>query len=385
MPSLLNFVLIANPETRRVELFQQALANLGLPSAVVIPYAELLAGQHHLGQWQAPDTWVRFEAPERNFAVTRELIAAGADLGTENHHIQNHQAIRAIDARQLPDDLGRIYYPRQWYLGWRHWLQRWQEQLQVPSLNAPEDIAIMFDKPQCQQRLQQRGIPIPHGLGAIHDYEHLRTTMRQQDYERIFVKLANGSAASGVVAYELRQGQERAITTMERVVEAGELRFYNSRKIRQYRHSGDIADMLNFLLAETAQIEAWQPKAKLASREFDLRVVVIGGHARQAVMRLGNSPITNLHLGNERRPINDLPPGLTATAWQTMLHTCEQAAACFPHSFYCGIDLLMAPNLQDHCILELNAFGDLLQGITWQGQDTYTTQITMLAEQTREA
>jgi glutathione synthase/RimK-type ligase-like ATP-grasp enzyme len=372
--------LIANPETRRVELFQQALINLGLPSAVVIPYAELLAGHQHLGQWQDPDTWVRFEAPERNFAVTRELIAAGSDLGVGHQQTSYHQTISAIDARQLPDDLGRIYYPRQWYFGWRHSLQRWQQQLQVPILNAPEDIAIMFDKPQCQERLQQQGIPIPHGLGTIHDYEHLRTAMTQQGYERVFIKLANGSAASGVVAYELRQGRERAITTVERVVEAGAQRFYNSRKIRQYRHSDDIAAILNVLLAETAQVEAWQPKARLAGREFDLRVVVIGGHARQAVLRLGNSPITNLHLGNERRPISDLPPRLTATAWQTMLHTCEQAAACFPRSFYCGIDLLIAPNLQDHYILELNAFGDLLQGMTWQGQDTYTTQITMLLE-----
>ena len=41
----------------------------------------------------------------------------------------------------------------------------------------------------------------------------------------------------------------------------------------------------------------------------------------------------------------------------------------------------MAPNLRDHYILELNAFGDLLQGITWQGQDTYTTEIATLLEQ----
>jgi hypothetical protein len=34
--------------------------------------------------------------------------------------------------------------------------------------------------------------------------------------------------------------------------------------------------------------------------------------------------------------------------------------------------------LKDHYILEVNAFGDLLQEITWQGQDTYTTEIEML-------
>jgi D-alanine-D-alanine ligase-like ATP-grasp enzyme len=96
------------------------------------------------------------------------------------------------------------------------------------------------------------------------------------------------------------------------------------------------------------------------------------------VIRLGNSPLTNLHLGNDRREIGDLPPGLTAEDWQKMLATCERAAACFPRSFYCGVDLLIAPNLQDHYILEMNAFGDLLQGITYEGLDTYAKEVKML-------
>jgi hypothetical protein len=383
---MLNFVLIANPETRRVELFQQALRQFNLPPATLIPYAELLTGQQNLSDWQTPQTWFRFDAPERNFAVTREFIAQGAGVTAKTG--VNHQQIDAAAARQLPDDLGRIYYPRQWYLGWQHCLQTWAGQLagKFPEqvLNHPDEIAIMFDKPSCQQRLQQQGIPIPESLGPITDYDHLQAEMERRDCQRVFVKLANGSSASGVVAYEQRQGAARAITTVERVVEDGELRFYNSRKVRQYRNPREIADIVNFVTGETAQVEAWQPKARLQGREFDVRVVVIAGHARQVVLRLGNSPMTNLHLGNERRPISDaprdLPAGLTPDNWQAMLQTCERAAACFPQSFYCGIDLLIAPNLRDYFILELNAFGDLLQGITWQGQDTYTTEIATLLE-----
>jgi hypothetical protein len=91
--------------------------------------------------------------------------------------------------------------------------------------------------------------------------------------------------------------------------------------------------------------------------------------------------MTNLHLGSDRKTISDLPSALTPDTWAEMLHTSERAVQCFPRSFYCGIDLLIAPNLRDHYILELNAFGDLLQGITWQGQNTYTTEIAMLLEQ----
>jgi glutathione synthase/RimK-type ligase-like ATP-grasp enzyme len=377
--SRLKFVLIANPETRRVALFQQALVRLGLPKAELVPYEELLAGQCFLNEWDAPDLWFRFDAPERNFAVDRALIAAGATA----HDPGPHQRIGAIDAYQLPADKGRILYPRQWYLGWRQQLRTWAEQIQGSVFNHPEDIITMFDKVQCQRLLANHKIPTPRSLNqdaAILNYEQLVAQMEAQDCRRVFVKLAHGSSASGVVAYERRGTAERATTTVERVMEAGDVRFYNSRKIRQYSNPNEIADIINFLLNESAQVEAWMPKARLEGREFDARVVVIGGKARQVVLRVGNSPMTNLHLGNDRRDVSALPKALSTEPWSEMLQTCERAAACFPRSFYCGIDLLIAPNLRDHYMLELNAFGDLLQGITWQGWDTYTTEIAMLLE-----
>lgn len=376
---MLNFALIANPETRRVELFQQALDRFGLPPAELIPYEELLAGRCSLDEWDAPDVWFRFDAPERNFAVDRAFIAAGAEANDTG----KHQQISASVAYQLRADKGRILYPRQWYLGWRQRLQDWTQSLQGKFLNHPTDIITMFDKVQCQRILAKHDIPIPRLLTqstSILNYDQLCEQMEEQDCQKVFVKLAHGSSASGVVAYERRGTAERAITSVERVVEQGELRFYNSRKIRQYSNSHEIADIINFLIEESAQIEAWMPKARLEGREFDARVVVIGGKARQVVLRIGNSPMTNLHLGNDRREVSALPRGLSSEAWNGMLHTCERAAACFPHSFYCGIDLLIAPNLRDHYILELNAFGDLLQGITWQGWDTYTTEISLLLE-----
>jgi hypothetical protein len=379
MSKTLNFIHIANPETRRVELFQQALKAQGLPPAKLIPYVDLLAHNCDLAEFDSPDTIFRFDAPERSFEVDRGLIAAGAELEPEG----GHQRISAIAAAQLPADLGRIWYQRQWYLGWRHCLQRWTANLQGRILNHPDDIIVMFDKVRCQQILAAAGIPVPPILfddrnSTITSYDRLCTLMDDLQIDRVFVKLAHGSSASGVVAFDRRNGYERAITTVERVIEGGELRFYNSRLIRQYRAADAIADIINFLAAELVQIETWLPKARLEGREFDVRVVVIGGKARQSVIRVGNSPMTNLHLGNDRREIADLPIGLSPIVWANMLATCELAAACFSNTFYCGIDLLIAPNLQDHYIIEMNAFGDLLQGITWEGEDTYTTQVRML-------
>jgi glutathione synthase/RimK-type ligase-like ATP-grasp enzyme len=373
----IQFLAIGNPESRRGQLFQAAVARSGLRPAQLVAYTDLLTHQTSLANFDSQDTIFRFDAPERSFAVDRGFMAAGAELEPNGQH----QKISAQAAANLPTDLGRIWYQRQWYLGWRHCLQAWTANLQGRMLNHPEEIAIMFDKLQCQQVLATAGIPIPPRLlpgQSVENYDHLTALMDGQNISRVFVKLAHGSSASGVVAYERREGIERAITTVERVVEQGELRFYNSRRIRQYRKSTEIADIINFLTAELVQVETWLPKARIEGREFDVRVVVIGGKAGHAVIRLGNSPLTNLHLGNDRREIGDLPPGLTAKDWQKMLITCEQAANCFPRSFYCGVDLLIAPNLQDHYILEINAFGDLLQGITYEGLDTYATEIKML-------
>jgi glutathione synthase/RimK-type ligase-like ATP-grasp enzyme len=377
---MIHFLLVANPESRRVEFFQAALAQFDLLPAQLVTYDDLLTGCGSLNELIQSETWVRFEAPERNFKVVRSLIAAGAESITEGPH----QKISVLESHQLPDDLGRIYYPRQWYLGWQKRLQEWNAQIQGQSLNHPEDIITMFDKPRCQSILAQNGIPIPPQLSSdqpIQNIEQLRDLMDRQNCERVFVKLAHGSSASGVVAFERRGNAERAITSVERVLEQGELKFYNSRKIRQYRNPQHIADIINFVIQENAQIETWIPKARLEGREFDLRIVVIGGKARQGVLRVGNSPMTNLHLGNDRRPITDLPKQITPDICAKMMQTCERAAACFPRSFYCGIDLLISSNFRDHYILEMNACGDLLQTITWQGQTTYETEIDMLLTQ----
>ncbi len=371
------FVAIGNPESRRGQLFQEAVARYELPPAQSIAYADLLTNQTNLANFDAPHVIFRFDAPERSFEVDRQFIAAGAGREPTN----THQHISASAAMELPAELGRIWYQRQWYLGWRHCLQTWTADLQGRILNHPQDIAIMFDKVQCQQILATAKIPIPTVLspdGSIENYDQLYQLMDEQNISRVFIKLAHGSSASGVVAYERRAGLERATTTVERVVEQGEMKFYNSRRIRQYRKSTEIADIINFLAAESVQVETWLPKARIAGREFDVRVVVIGGKACHAVMRVSNSPMTNLHLGNDRLKITDLPPGLTADNWQKMLTTCERAAACFPRSFYCGVDLLIAPNLQDHYILEMNAFGDLLQGVAYAGLDTYAMEVKML-------
>jgi hypothetical protein len=429
----LKFIIIGNPENRRIGLFQKALNYWGFPSAKVLDYLDLIGDRETLANIIDSQTIIRIESPEKNFLVEKAIIAAGANI----EPAENHQQITAADALALEFDKGRIYYPRQWYLGWCNLLQKWANVIlnqdnihqSLPGnmgyfMNHPTDIIQMFDKRICHQRLTDYSLnkpdivhkidilpnslagylvqssqqvtpvnhkmprcnlPLPRWLEGIISYEHLREQMQQQRLSNVFVKLAHGSGASGVVAYRVSPQGESAITTVERVRYQGETILYNSRKIRTYFHREEIEDIINILCKEGVQVEEWLPKAKLQHRPFDLRVVVISGEAQHLVVRLGKSPMTNLHLKSDRGNSEEFLQRVGVENWQAMRQTCETAARLFPNSLYCGIDLLVYPDFRRHAILEINAFGDLLPGITWNNIDTYTSEVKAILRLTAEA
>ncbi len=129
------------------------------------------------------------------------------------------------------------------------------------------------------------------------------------------------------------------------------------------------------LIREGVRVEEWMPKAGIDNHVFDLRIVVIAGQARHAVVRMSRSPMTNLHLLNHRGDWPALLTRMGPQAWQSARRTCEQAAAVFPRSLHVGVDLLIAPGYQRHAVLEGNAFGDLLPDVLSEGVDTYEAEI----------
>lgn len=381
------FVVIGHPNHKRVLFFQQALAHFGLPPAVVLSYSNLLAEDKPLAHYLTDTngyTCLRIESPGQNFAVEKALIAAGAEIEDEGAA----ERISASAALVLPNDYGRILYPRQWYLGFRACLERWQQELSSSSsslkhvMNHPADIALMFDKRLSHALCEQDNIPVAPCLGVVESYEQLRERMSALDCQRVFVKLAHGSSASGVVALSVdnKKKIERAFTSVERVNEQGETRLYNSRKIRRYTRRAEIADIINILCREGVHVEAWLPKAQMQGCPFDLRVLVIAGQARHPVVRLGRSPMTNLHLGGIRGDFKRFLAKVGLRQWQTMQRTCEAAAALFPRSLYCGVDLLITADWQQHAILEINAFGDLLPRLIWKGLDSYACEVKAVLE-----
>jgi hypothetical protein len=369
-------VVVGNPEGKRVTHFQAALQRLGLAPATVLSYHDFLTGRDSLQRHVREGALVRIESPGQDFEVEKALLAAGADAPDEEEAAPR---LSRHDVARLVLDRGRILHPRQWYLGFRDTLRRLGRQLASSPrhrlMNRPDDIERMFDKCRCHALCEAGSIPVPRGLGRVRSFEELRLRMDKAGCRRVFVKLAHGSSASGVVAYETNGRRHQAFTSVEVVRAGGELRLYNSRRIRRCREPAEIAEVIDALGPERVQVEAWFPKAAFEDGSFDLRVVVIDGQAWHTVVRLSRTPMTNLHLKNQRGDLAGLRDRLGDEVWQAVRHTCVRAAGLFPSSLYAGVDVALAAGYRRHTVLEVNAFGDLLPGVVYEGSDTYTAEV----------
>jgi hypothetical protein len=379
LPSVSNppWIIIGNPGSRRVELFQAALAGLGLAPARLVAYADLLAERVHLSTIVQPGSLVRIESPGRDFGVEQMLLALGA---TEfDQEGQQYERLELEAVRLLVFDKGLILPLRQWYLGLRAALRLIEGQLRECSphrlIGSPTDILTMFDKRACHARLAQAGIPVPRSIGPVENYEQLVAAMADTGIARVFIKPAHGSSAAGIIAYQTARGRSLATTTVEVVEEGSTLRLYATRRLREERDPAKIARLIGAICRQRVHVEQWVPKAGMSGRVFDLRVLVIAGQARHTVVRMSRGPMTNLHLLNERGVWCAVRERMGDVAWEQARATCEATAACFPASLHTGIDLLIAQDFRRHAVLEVNAFGDLLPGILSQGEDTYTAEI----------
>jgi hypothetical protein len=57
---------------------------------------------------------------------------------------------------------------------------------------------------------------------------------------------------------------------------------------------------------------------------------------------------------------------------------CGASARAFSRCASLGIDVLLSPDLRAACVIEVNAFGDLLPNVLDRGDDTYTAALRTL-------
>src|SRR6185369_13949829 len=100
-------------------------------------------------------------------------------------------------------------------------------------------------------------------------------------------------------------------------------RMYCSKRLRHLDDEFEIARLVDILCGERVQVERWLPKARLNGRNFDLRVVVIGGEPRHVAVRTNAGVFTNFTLGGRRGDVNAVRARMGQDAWQEMLGSCS--------------------------------------------------------------
>lgn len=368
----MQFWILGNPENRRVSFFSDAVCKAGFAAPLVIPYTSFIADPVFPQRDETVPLCLRIESPGENADVREALIYRGMDIPGPVHEIH-----------ELVNDTGRIGFAKAWYAGFVQVLNQTKPFFAQPGIscmNHPDDIAVLFDKVQCHARMRMLKVPVSALLPVVHTYEELREAMRTAGMSRVFVKPVHGSSASGVVALRVQNNNVAAISSAE-FVRPGCV--YNRLRMQIYRDEKTVAALLDTILGGYAVAEQWIPKASISGRSFDFRVLVIAGKATHLVVRTSKSVITNLHLGNQRGDMEEVQAYIGKDTFEKIKTTAEQAAAAFPQSLYIAVDVLIANDKKTVCVIEANAFGDLLPGIEHEGRSTYETEIAAAESKTK--
>lgn len=344
---------------------QAARAQLQLPPAHILEWRDYLRQPGLLDELLdaalARPCAFKIEPPGDDAIAHAYLLAAGCRLqGRAPVAAPLHGQLLAMDA---------------WFAGFEAAMQSLADQLaqllQARIFNPPADIIRMTDKLACQQHLAAHGLLTPALLGRVDGYHHLQSLLDQHGCDRVYLKPRYGSSASGVVAYRRhRDGRAQATSSARLVQHDGVPLLFNDKRISRLDTATDIAALVDALAQQQLYAEAWLPKPRVGSSHYDLRVVTIAGQPAHRVARIGDRMMTNLHLDNQR---GDAASLLDAADTAAMEAAARQAASAFPASHVAGYDLVVRRG-RAH-VLEANAFGDLLPGLLWQGQDTYTGQL----------
>ncbi len=380
------FLILGNPENRRVSLFLRALRSRGQPPATVVSHAGAIRGEA-LDDLPRRPALVRLEATGEDPDVERALLGLGYDDAVR-------AGVSAIDPdalANLPPAPGRILCPRQHHFGFLRYLERLErvfaERPEWRILQPPASVRELFDKRVTSRRYLAAGIPVPESLDGVATADELRQAMRARSWRSVFVKLACGSSASCLAVYRLNGGFSDAtrgvvMTTIRRTSDG----WFNCLKVQRVADPRGVDEILSFLLREGSQIERTVPKARLGKSGarlrrdafMDCRVLMSAGEPAFVVVRQDTHPITNLHLGGWRGDFEALRRAVPAPSWSAAMDSCRRVAAQH-RCFHLGIDLLFEPGFRRHRILEANAFGDLLPDLTRRGLDVYEWQIEKAA------
>lgn len=246
----------------------------------------------------------------------------------------------------------------------------------VPCTVDAQAVRCFMDKHATHERCSPT-IAMPERLPQLSSWADLEGALQATGLTQVFMKLRYGSAASGILAIEKMGSRLRVWTSVERAADGPRTELFNSLKIRKYLDD-DAKHLIDDVAAMGVHTERWIPKLRIDEQACDLRLVVVGGQAAHAVVRRSETPLTNLHLANERLSSEAMRDILSETIWAEILDMGQRAGACFPEHLCIGIDIAVHRETHKPYLLEVNAFGDHLNRVYYDGLDPYEYQIRYL-------
>lgn len=368
-------------EGRRLDLFRNTLEQSeygqSFEGIVVVPFRGVIRGAIELPDLIESGDVVRIESPGKDLELERDLLRLGISCMSDDCDSRGSLSHEDLDALQF--DHGLILSQRQWYRGWCRLLNLVDEQLKASAphmvMNSASEIETLFDKVKCHELFRLAEINTTKLLGPVHGFNELVALMDRNECNRVFVKPAHSSSASGIVAFERSENRQVASTTVEAVSTRGKTSIYNTRRVRRIYDVQEIRTLIDLLGEHNLFAEKWYPKAGLNGKRFDLRVVTVDGECRNVVVRESHTPFTNLHLLNGRGQLQSARAAMGESLWGEVMNSCRRVAGVFSDCLYLGIDVLIGSDMRSHVISEANAFGDLLPGILCDGLSTYEWEL----------
>ena len=363
------WVIIGSAEDARVKAFIQALPAEQQGTAKVVSYQS--DWQVQLPKLLTRNTYLRLESPGSDLSVVQDLTKQGRELALANGF--DVYSDGELDKHAI--EQGEFLAPHQYYFGLKKRLETLQNLLSdypvAACMNHIPDVLAFYDKQVCHQRLDEQGIALPTALYDVASYADLREKMHLAKLRNVFIKTRYGSGASGIIALKASGPLVHAQTTLEQQ----EGRLFNTRRLRVINDESQLAGLVDRLCAWGVHCEAWVPKAIVNKMNSDIRLLVVDGEPNFAVLRKSKTPITNLHLLNQRAHIEELSSLMPKHAWQSLEDTARKVAGIFPKSFHLALDIAVHKDFEKHSVLEINAFGDFLQNIEYQGMNSYRWEL----------
>ncbi len=339
-----HFHIIGNLENRRVHAFVEEAHALGHQTTLT-SYLSLINNVESNTPFVLPKGHIlRLESPGENEPLHRQLYRLG---GEEN-----------------PPKTSEFGNAKAWFRGYKRLLNIIRAD---QTFSSPKDVLEMFDKAIMYARLQNVGVNMPKRKMHISCFDDL---LQSDAPQRLFIKPQFGSSASGILACSIGNNLVKCVTSLE--MQGG--RFYNNLKLSTY-FGEQAAACIAFILSEGAVVEEWIPKATMEKKNFDFRIVCIAGEPRHIVMRCSRSPMTNLHLGNERGNLRLFKKTFGDKALTRLRDEARKAASAFPDAHYLGVDVGLESTGRKAYVFEVNAFGDLLPGIVYNKASVYRAEI----------